>query len=352
MPFYPKILKKTLVNLSIFTVSLCISLILLEFIIRILFPVYDPRGMLIYKYYPEDGLILCMKNCTGRLWKNTGDFNVGVRINRYGFRDGKDIASSAYGDIFVLGDSMGLGWGIEEDKRFSNVLQAIVGMPVYNISGPAADMDAYVKLLSYAQKNGARIRNLVLAICMENDLRDYDFPAKKLPEVNRTKRGKQWFLGPDILQSGFRKFLSWLGRNSAAYHAVAALLHQNDFFCRLASKFGWITPNYEGIQRNDYCEKSIVSSANKLLALTRAFNAVLVIIPSRGLWVGNNLDVERKVHEKFISLLKESGARIVDLRLVFEKTAQPLSYYFKNDGHLNEKGHLAVATELAGFFRE
>ena len=345
-----KILKKLLINLSLFTVFLTLSVIFLEFLLRIILPVYDPRGMLDYKYYPEDTVVLCRKNFTGRLWKNTGDFNVAVKINRYGFRDAKDLSSSTFDDIFVLGDSMGLGWGVEENKRFSDLLQAIAGITVYNISVPSGDADTYEKLLSYAQKKGARIRNLILAVCMENDLKDYDSVAKNARKANGPAREKQRFSRPDIFRSGPGKAVVWLVRNSATYHALAALAHQNDFFCRPALKLGWIRSNYDGMQKNVYSETVIAGTVKRLLGLTRPFNALLVIIPSRGLWIGNNRAIERKVHEKFTSSLRESGINVVDLGQDFEKTAYPLTHYFKNDGHLNEKGHLAAARALAEFY--
>ena len=352
MPPNPKILKKILVRLSIFAASLIVILILLEFILRLFLPAYDPRGIIEFKYYPEDDVLLCLKNSSGRLWKNTGDYNVAVRINRYGFRDEKDLLSSTNNDIFVLGDSMSLGWGVEEDRRFSDLLQAIVGIPVYNISAPAGDLDMYEKLLSYAQKKGARIRNIILAICMENDLQDYATAARNFSKVSRPAEEKKRFPRVNIFHYGFRKLIFWLARNSATYHACACLVHQNDFLCRMAIKGGWIRSNYDGMHKNLYSEIVITATLKRLLYLTRAFNALLVIIPSRGLWVGNNFAVERKVHERFTSLLRESGLDIVDLRDDFEKMAPPLQHYFKNDGHLNEKGHLAAATALAEFFRE
>jgi hypothetical protein len=352
MPPHPKILKIFLVSLLIFSVFLCVSLILLELAIRIFLPVYDPRGMLSYQYYPQDGVALCVKNFTGRLWKNTGDYNVAVRINRYGFRDPKGLLSSTDNDIFVLGDSMGLGWGVEENKRFSDLLQAASGIPVYNISVPAGDVDTYERLLSYAKKNGAKIRNLILAICMENDLKDYDTQVGSFDRVSPANRKKQPFPWSGIFHSALRKPLSWLERNSAAYHACASLVHQNDFLCRMAIKLGWITANYEGMHKNAYSERVIASSANRIRDLTRPFNALLVVIPSRGLWTGDNRSTEIRVHEQFTRLLREAGASVVDLRPAFGKAAQPLSHYFKNDGHLNEKGHLAAATALAEFFRE
>ena len=351
MPALLKILKKALAAVLIFAASLIVILILLEFILRLFLPVCDPRGIIEFKYYPEDEVLLCLKNSSGRLWKNTGDYNVAVRINRYGFRDEKDLLSSKADDIFVLGDSMSLGWGVEEDKRFSDLLQAIVGIPVYNISAPAGDLDTYGKLLGYAQRKGARIKNIILAICMENDLKDYAAAARNSSKVIRPAEEKERLPRVNIFHYGFRKLIFWLARNSATYQACACLVHQNDFLCSMAIKGGWIRSNYDGMYKNAYSETVITATLKRLLDLARGFNAVLVIIPSRGLWVGNNCAVERKVHERLTSLLRESGVDIVDLRDDFEKTAPPLQHYFKNDGHLNEKGHLAVAKGLAGFLK-
>jgi len=336
----------------LFAGALVVSAVLLEFLIRAFLPVYDPRGMLDIRYYADDGALLCPKSFVGRLWKNTGDYNVAVSINKYGFRDKKDLISSGPGDLFVLGDSYGLGWGVEEDKRYSNLLESILGLPVYNISAAAGDIDNYQQLLSYAQRQGARIANLVVSICMENDLRDYDAPKKPrhLPrEGPGMKKGRKYTA---IFYRRLPLIKQWLARHLATYHAFAALMHQNAALQRTAVRLGLIIDNYAALPKGTYSETILVSTSRRIMNLSEPFHSLIVIIPSRALWVGGSRNTASAMHNGLISLLKEAGAKIIDLRPFFEEGGNPLQYYFRNDGHWNELGHRKAAEAIASFLSQ
>lgn len=344
------IFKNFFVKLLLFAGALVVSVAVLEFLIRALLPIYDPRGMLDSKYYPDEDVVLCPKNFVGRLWKNTGDYNVSVSINKYGFRDKKDLSFSAPTDLFVLGDSYSLGWGVEQERRYSDLLESILGIPVYNISVPAGDIDNYQKLLTYVQTKGAKVNNLIITVCMENDLRNYDLQTKPPPEAREASRRKVRRRPPQLLL--YRRFAMiklWLAKNSATYHAFTAMMHQNDTLKKIAVKLGLIIENYAGMQKNIYSDKVISSTARKLLDLSRPFHAMVVIIPSRGLWVGENQKTELAVHNKLVSLLNGLKMNVIDLRPYFEEGDNSFQYHFKNDGHWNERGHLKAAEVIANF---
>ena len=336
----------------LFSGSLVASALLLEFSIRAFLPVYDPRGMLGVQYYADDGVLLCPKNFVGRLWKNTGDYNVAVNINKYGFRDKKDLAFSGPGELFVLGDSYGLGWGVEEDKRYSSLLESILGLPVYNISAPAGDIDNYRQLLSYAQARGAKINNLIVTICMENDLRDYDTPKKSRHIPGEDPGMKKSHKHAYIFYRRLPLIKQWLARHLATYHAFAALMHQNDALKRTAVKLGLIIDNYAALPKGIYSESILVSTSRRIMNLSEPFHSLIVIMPSRALWVGGSRNIALAMHNGLVSLLKESGAKIIDLRPFFEEGGNPLQYYFRNDGHWNERGHLKAAEAVAGFLNQ
>ena len=331
--------KQGLLSLWILSISILLSAVLGEGLIRLILPLYDPIGMVSF-HLNEEGLPLGAKNSVTRQWKNTGDFNVMIRINSYGFRDGKDIQFSSADDFFVVGDSFSFGWGVEEEKRYSNLLEAALGTRVYNIATGSANMRTYENLIRYAIENGATIRNLIIGVCMENDILDYDHSSS--PPSYRTKNRSE----------KVKSLKSWLMGHSALYNLTASLIHQNEMLKKVATRTGFVIENYDGMNQSIFNEAALSSSARKLLELTRPYNSFIVIIPSRGLWVGNNRKTERIVHEEFVRRLTALGLNVIDLRSPFEESGNPLQYHFKNDGHWNERGHLLAAQIIAKSIRD
>lgn len=276
-----------------------------------------------------------------RQFKNTGDFDVEVEFNRYGFRDRKDIAGSTFNDFFVVGDSFSFGWGVKEEERFSDLLQEKLKARVYNISS-TTDFFGYGKLVQHAISHGAKIRKLVVGVCMENDLLDYEDLETQMKAARN---------GGDVKTSTFGGNLQavklYLSMKSAAYTALTFLIHQTAPLKRVAVHAGLIVDNIAGIRKNAYSETVLASSARKLVEITRPFDSTVLIIPSRGLWIGSNIATETLVHDKFVAGLRNTGLKVVDLKSVFEETGDPLQFHFKNDGHWNRQGHAKAAEVLA-----
>ncbi len=276
-----------------------------------------------------------------RQFKNTGDYDVEVGFNQYGFRDRKDIAQSTSSDYFVVGDSFSFGWGVKEEERFSNLLQEKLRTKIYNISS-TTDFFGYGKLVQYAVSHGAKIRRLVVGVCMENDLQDYE-----LLEAQMNAKGN----GDDAEKPGIgislRSVKQYLTMKSAVYTALTFFVHQTALLNQIAIRLGLVVENVAGMAKNTYSEAILASSVRKLIEVTRPFDTTILIIPSRGLWIGSNIQTEATVHDKFVADLKKAGLRVVDLRPVFERTGTPLQFHFKNDGHWNRQGHAKAAEALA-----
>jgi len=347
-------MRKFIVNLSLFLVCSVISVIVLEALVRKILPVYDPSGMLCLQYYPDQDLVLCPKNFTGRQWKNTGDYDAPVNINRFGFRDKKDFAQASADDLFAVGDSFCFGWGVEEQSRYSDQVGKILGVTVYNIGSPSADIEDYKKIVAYAIANGAHIKNLVISVCMENDLRNYD-EGKAVGSAADDRRALRSYYARSKPALSFDGIKMWLSKKSALYLAFSAIAHENKIMRNFFLKAKLIRDNYDDFIWKEYpypeWEKKIFSSAKKIVALTKPYNSVVVIVPDRGLWV-RNYGSPSRVHNRFVSLLREEGIKVVDLRPFFEESGDPLQYYFKQDGHWNAKGHLKAAEVVSAFLAE
>jgi SGNH hydrolase-like domain, acetyltransferase AlgX len=319
------------VKIAVAMCSALVGLVIVEGAARFLAPAYDPGGRVIFTLLP-DGTPIGPPGVTRRLAKNTGDYDVQVRFNSLGFRDSKSIQTSGVDSIFVVGDSFGFGWGVDESQRFSNVLSDRLGRLVFNISAGAADFDGYGRLVHYAEANGARIGTLIVSVCMENDLREYG------PEDStRTAR-------PSV--SGAKAYLT---EHSAVYGLVTAAIHRTPWIERAAERTGLLVPNLAAVAESDASEASVKSSAERLRRLVAGRRAVILIVPSRGLWVGT--DVHRRqvarTHETFVGLLRRARLQVVDVRAMFEQQGSPLSLHFANDGHWTAAGHRIAADALA-----
>ncbi|MBI3197244.1 MAG: SGNH/GDSL hydrolase family protein [Rhodospirillales bacterium] len=304
----------------------CVALVLMEGLTRLLLPAFDPSGRFEFRY-KVGSLWLGQPGVAQRQVKNTGDFDVAVRINRHGLRDTRDIAEATAGDLVVVGDSFAWGWGVDAEERFSDRLQALTGRRTFNLATPT-NIAGYEALLDYARSLGARIGQVVVAVCLENDLAVYDAvdQAEDDPAV------------------GWKE---WLAERSAAYLLLTTVAHQTPWLNALAVRAGVIIPNLEGISKNDYESEAIDSSAKKLLALSKRYRLLVVLIPSRALWVGENRSVEDRVHKELVAALVKRGVAVLDLRPLFEKGGAPLAHHFANDGHWTARGHALAAEAIA-----
>ena len=325
-------------KVTLLCVSTVLCLLLLEFVVRALFPFFNPKAQIPF-YATDENFFLGPISRTVRQSTPKGDYDVLVSFNQFGFRDTKDLRRSAPEDIFVVGDSFSLGWGVEERERYSNLLEEKLRRRVFNIS-ISEDLRGYARLVHYSERCGATIRNLIIGVCMENDLRDYS-DGKTSVELFRDQKH------PGISSALGERVRAWCWSHSALYIGASYTLQRN------ATIRGWM--EHVGLARNiDQLtaraipsEQVLASSRDELVQLAKGYRALIVIIPSRALWSGDNREREREVHDRFVQLLRQDGLDIVDLRPVFEQNPNPLDFYFKTDPHWNPTGHARAAKEIA-----
>ena len=167
---------------------------------------------------------------------------------------------------------------------------------------------------------------------MENDLVAYD----KLVQRPRRRRAA----------GAWRMIKGQLSEKSATYAAIATAVHRIPVLRRQAIDCGLIIENLAGMRKNTFSQRINDISVKKLRDLIRPYDAWILIIPSRGLWVGNNVHNEQRVHRRFVSSMRRPVARVIDARDTFEADGNPLRFHFARDGHWNPKGHRRAAKIL------
>ena len=119
-----------------------LTLFMTELAVRLFLPQFAPQPVFL-KENSETGLKLGRPNFTVRQIKNTGDYDVTVNINKFGFRDSNLVNNASKDDWFVIGDSFAFGWGVSESERFSSLLADMTGLNVYNLAIPATHLVNY-----------------------------------------------------------------------------------------------------------------------------------------------------------------------------------------------------------------
>ncbi len=328
------------VKILVGVVTTAICLTLLEWGVRRFFPFFDPHTIL-YIQMTTNGVALGQPMKTARLAQPSGDYDTLVRFNDDGFRDTKTLRQATAADWFAVGDSFTMGWGVDENQRFSNLLEEHLrggGQPalrVFNLAIPE-NIVGYGRLLKYTESRGGKVSHLIIGICMENDLRDYH-------------DGKsQWDLaenweGPP---AGKETIRTWCKHHLALYSALSFGLQKFPVTRRLLEKSG-LKRSVDALNAEPVWDEAILkSSRDELVKLVAGRDAVVLIVPSRQLWQGDKRATEKRVHEDFVRLAREAGLKVCDLKAAFEKGGDPLSYYFQHDPHWTTNGHAAAAREL------
>ena len=315
--------------------SVVLTAAMLELGVRLVMPAYHPGGHNRWHEGDEERPRLGLAGETVSLSHKAGDFDTTVTYNDAGFRERRSISESTGDDLFVVGDSYSFGYGVEADERYSNLLEKALGREVFNICIPE-DLEGYGKLVRYAEGQGATIRQLVVGVCMENDLRDYAVP--------RPRAGK----APTFSKHGLKVLLN---AHSALYRYVTTQLNQAPALRGVAVKLGLAGSYDQGIGAVALPEPVVASSVAELKKLTDTRPSTVVIIPARSLWAGANQDVASENHARFVGALRQAGIDVVDLRAHFEATGQPLGLHFKHDGHWTRDGHRLAAEVLASHLK-
>ena len=68
---------------------------------------------------------------------------------------------------------MSLGWGVEQEERYSDLVAARTGKRVFNVAIPGG-LTGYEELLHYVIAQGAQVKNVILGFVLENDLGDLE----------------------------------------------------------------------------------------------------------------------------------------------------------------------------------
>ena len=328
-------MKNVLLSSILLGVSVLLAILAGEGMVRILFPEFGPTEGPRQAFRPEIGVVLPDPDQQARMRAPSGDFDVQVQTNSLGLRDSKALDSIQPGDWLALGDSFTFGYGVEAEHRYSNQLEQATGLRVFNLAASANDLRGYGRLLQHFSEYTLRSKQLIVGICMENDLRNYHAPRSA---PRRPSTGNPW-------RQALGKFKLFLLQHSALYHAFVRASFSSPSLMRAFEKAGLVDAD-DGTQANRHSPELIQSAVQQALSLAKEHAVHFLIIPSRRIWRGDNQAEERRIHQDFVDAMRFQNQQVVDMLPVLEGQAEPLNFYFPNDGHWNAQGHALAALTL------
>ena len=100
----------------------------------------------------------------GQCRQKSREFDVQLSINSQGTRDDED--SLRQPEIIVTGDSQAMGWGVEQEKNFAQLLESATGKKVLNAAVPSYSTSREIAAL--ARYDLSKVKTLIIQYC-DND---------------------------------------------------------------------------------------------------------------------------------------------------------------------------------------
>ena len=116
-------------------------------------------------------LVVGIPGFDGWFSQNNGDFRSHLKFNDIGLRN-DEPGATADGRVWIVGDSMAFGWGVDGAQNYTSVLAQISGQKTYNVASPGTDVCGYEALLARMPIN-VKPRAVILGLIIENDLSVY-----------------------------------------------------------------------------------------------------------------------------------------------------------------------------------
>lgn len=271
-------------------------------------------------------------------------------------------------DLLVLGDSFGAGWGTTQNRIFASLLETRYGRRVYNLSYPGGPYNQYLDFVLESPRLGlAPAAKMVWTFYAGNDLDDAGGETWNLAELPWRSAVGQWAVR-------YRTFRNRSPLNRLMEGLRLRFGNESNVVLRRALPDGrpvlfhatheaWGLRAKEEVERHPNFAKLERTLAAMRAALdARGIEAVIVLLPTKG-------EVYRWVFEERRPLPSDAtssgfaqavlGAcaraklRCLDAKPFLVKRARRLYetsgelLWWRDDSHLGERGHEAVAEFVA-----
>jgi hypothetical protein len=284
-----------------------------------------------------------------------GCFSVALRSNWFGMRDREREVSGNPHRTIVLGDSFAEGWGVEEEERFSNLLEARLGREFLNFGiendvGPLQYQILYERLASRFAHD-----QVLIMFLPDNEFTDNDATYWRRRRPDFWERYRPYYEA-DAAQ-GYRPFYpvprpgegppqgvqrnGWLAEMGGTLRKNSWLLAAVRYLRLRFSR----SPFYSGYLdfTNDELH-AVLWSFQKIKALAGDRQVTILVIPRPTDFRRAAASGENRLGRALDRFGRESGVTIVDLlRLMPELEPRTERYYLPCDGHWSADGNRIAA---------
>ncbi len=276
----------------------------------------------------------------GYFAQKNGDFRVRVTINDFGLRN-LDPAEAAGRRIWIIGDSIAFGWGVERDEMYSSVIARTLNTPTYNVAGPGTDVCGYQALLARMPEN-VKPRAVIVSLVVENDLHAYDCRAAARQQKDTATTGPAEGVTPNSRSS----VKALLTRYSALYNFVAAGLKSIDV---LQEALTAIRHAYRRVIADDKTDAAVDKTADELAALRAMLPKdtpfAVLIVPART-EIKDGDAFYRRLRLQTNAALTSRGIAVIDPYDRFAAAGFGPTH-LAHDGHWSALGHRLAGEAVA-----
>lgn len=332
-------------------VAVCIGglvmLAIMEVAVRLINPhwreFYPGRFMTTTTVPGHGNLVAGRPRFDGFFSQNNGDFRVRIRLNDLGLRNPVPSAQ-ADGRIWVIGDSMAFGWGVERTETYTSVLGRLSGRAAFNVAAPGGNVCSY-QALSARMPAGARPRAVVVGLIVENDINRYACPGGRRVSVAVPEPAAA---SPTMSLASVKLFLT---QNSALYNFLVVSVKTVAIINETLAAIGLIERPHAYRAEFDLTdpEARAASTATELARLRSMFAQqtpfVVLICPAR-FEVRDDDPFFAKLRKAVAKELAERDIATVDLTPHL-KRAGFAGTHLPHDGHWSKQGHEVAGKALA-----
>ena len=342
--------RSLLINLSLIVASVLFALFLSEVALRFIGfkPLYvSPERDRFWKY---DSLLGWAHQPGQEGIFETPQFQTVVRINENGLRD-RTRSYERQNDserILVLGDSFAWGYGVEESERFSQLLEAELGVEVINagISGYSTDQE----LLWYKNEGIKYESDLVVLVIAGNDVGDNEqqlvstiyYKPKFVIEDSQLILTN--YPVPKTTPQG--KFVYSLSQRSAlAFFLVQRYFDLLSLYGKTKVDSDLVNSPVSSVNVESEPFKLTIALIDEIRNIAESRKAKFMIVTTDRWWNYPTQDT----YEDFVIRLQNEGFVVLDVESV--PGFDPEVMIIPDDGHWNGDGHEFVANQVKDFIQ-